>query len=587
MDTDELVHALISRRELLKAIADSLPDEKDPSIEDLKNIAETIESERNFIQKIFAKIFGGVPAKYHQLVKLNTRIMELSQTPHVASSVFITFETEKAQRLVLEKMTVSRWDARRQNKNAVSNPNYLFDGSYVCLVEEPGEPSTIRWQDLHESVLENASKLITTGIVLGLLIGFYFLIDIVREEYPTYFALVISISNSIFPTLAKALSKLEKHVNEERRQLWLYIKIVIFRCVNTVLLVFIITPYTSTIMNGEENLLYGVYAIFFAEIFTSTILQFFDLGGNFKRHYTAPRAKTQEAVNLAMTGTEVNIAERYTNMTKIAFLALWYCSLYPAVLFMCSAALFVNFYGDKFSLMRTWKPSSKVGQSMSRLNRSVIFPIMLIIMTWIASRNWENFTFDNLCEVNSLDPGSSNTGNVTYELKGIDGIINNSTVVVSSNSLRYKFCESNSESKTDEQSRVASIYGTFFIYTSGFIGFVLVLVICRSIQNYFFTRYSPVGEKKVEKFSSVASTNAYIPQVQSEKFAFPFLICPVETLIDSGFLHLWNDPFHDVSYYDITKDARQLLADNDKEFKASTPVFSSMIHFPPPASTDE
>ncbi len=65
-------------------------------------------------------------------------------------------------------------------------------------------------------------------------------------------------------------------------------------------------------MNGDEFLLAGVYAIFFAEIITTTALQLLDISGNLKRHYFAPRAVTQEEMNSCMKGSKVELAERYS-----------------------------------------------------------------------------------------------------------------------------------------------------------------------------------------------------------------------------------------------------------------------------------
>jgi len=46
--------------------------------------------------------------------------------------------------------------------------------------------------------------------------------------------------------------------------------------------------------------------------------------GHFMRHVLAPRAKTQDAMNIQMKGLEVELAERYTNLSKIFFLCLWW-----------------------------------------------------------------------------------------------------------------------------------------------------------------------------------------------------------------------------------------------------------------------
>ena len=78
----------------------------------------------------------------------------------------------------------------------------------------------------------------------------------------------------------------------------------------------IVKPFTSTIMEGKQHLLEAVYAIFFAELVTTNALQLLDIGGNFNRHFLAPRAKTQESMHLSMQGTEYFIAEGYTVSTK-------------------------------------------------------------------------------------------------------------------------------------------------------------------------------------------------------------------------------------------------------------------------------
>ena len=79
-------------------------------------------------------------------------------------------------------------------------------------------------------------------------------------------------------------------------------------------------PFTSTIANGENGVLSGIYAIFFAEIVTSTIIQLLDISGNFKRHYFAPRQKTQEDMNQCMSGAGIELAERYTVSNKFSSL---------------------------------------------------------------------------------------------------------------------------------------------------------------------------------------------------------------------------------------------------------------------------
>ena len=49
-------------------------------------------------------------------------------------------------------------------------------------------------------------------------------------------------------------------------------------------------------------------------------------------------------------GTEWNLAERYTDMTKTLFVSLFYASVLPAGLFVSCVAFVVNYWVDKVVL---------------------------------------------------------------------------------------------------------------------------------------------------------------------------------------------------------------------------------------------
>jgi hypothetical protein len=148
--------------------------------------------------------------------------------------------------------------------------------------------------------------------------------------------------------------------------------VAIFRWVNTAVVITIITPFTSTLSSATGGLIDQIYAQFFAEIVTTTVIQLVDVYGHFQRHFLAPRAATQDSMNVLMQGTEVELAERYTNMTKMLFLTLWYCAIFPSSFFMCSVAMLVNYFLDRFSLMRTWKRPSLLGPQMVRNSISFV-----------------------------------------------------------------------------------------------------------------------------------------------------------------------------------------------------------------------
>lgn len=68
------------------------------------------------------------------------------------SEVFVTFETESAQRRVLRLLTVGKMHVASNNTRALIF-EYLFRGNLVLDIIESVEPSAIRWQDLDETFL--------------------------------------------------------------------------------------------------------------------------------------------------------------------------------------------------------------------------------------------------------------------------------------------------------------------------------------------------------------------------------------------------------------------------------------------------
>ena len=218
-----------------------------------------------------------------------------------------------------------------------------------------------------------------------------FIVRIVHEWSALFSAFAISIFNGVFPEFAKILVKFEGHATEAGVQTSMYLKICLFRWVNTAVVITIITPFTATLFPDAGGLITQIYALFFTEIFTMNVIQLTDPYGHFLRHVLAPRAKTQDEMNLQMKGLEVELAERYTNMTKIVFLAFWYSSIYPMGFFMASFALFINYFTDRHSLMRTWKRAPPLGPGISEFSRRYFVTASFLAMALLSSYFWASF----------------------------------------------------------------------------------------------------------------------------------------------------------------------------------------------------
>jgi len=86
---------------------------------------------------------AGPKALYDKVQAIDQEIERYVGQVYPASSVYVTFETEEMQRRVLEEMTYPKLC-----KGFVDS-KYLFD-AHVLQIDEPDEPSSIRWHDLDE-----------------------------------------------------------------------------------------------------------------------------------------------------------------------------------------------------------------------------------------------------------------------------------------------------------------------------------------------------------------------------------------------------------------------------------------------------
>eukprot|EP00986_Skeletonema_menzelii_P020078 scaffold30079_cov154-Skeletonema_menzelii.AAC.6 len=591
IDNDLLVQALAERREVLHQIEEKIKEGAAANTLSLSEYAAKVEHRRGLIGNIKSRISPGIPELVDRLTVLNQKIQGLAQQHYRATKVFCTFETESMQREIIKEMKVGPMTARMNSVHAI-NPNLLFRGEIVLDVREAEEPSTIRWMDLDVSWSSKIKQLsVTTLISLAFVAAVAVVVALVRAQGAAYAALAISIANAIFPMVAKILTNVEAHASETGKQCSLFVKIAIFRWVVTAIVITIITPFMSTLTKGPDHLLQSIWLIFFTDLVISNVLQISDPVGNFKRHYLAPRAKSQERMNLLMSGTEYTIAERFTNMTKQLFLAFYYCAIYPSIFFICAVTLFVNYYVDKFSIMRSWKPAPMLGASIAKFSRIYFMTTSVAALALVSSYMFSGFPYDNLCADNTSHSAYYGNWQVT------DGNGQTSSAVVEPNQRSYHFCNqyigpgqnfvypvspnaqpSGSKWMTSSQEQLVGIYGIVSAVILGLVGSVFAYRIFRLFQKLFSASYKPAGSDQGMNFSEVKTISSYIPQVKSEQFTYPLLAVNVDYVGESIFD--WSDPARSHSYYDLTRDVEQLLKGDENE-EICYRAFGQIRHWPP------
>lgn len=279
-----------------------------------------------------------------KVFSLKDKIKELQKEKYEATSVFVTFETEEGQRAALSALSVGKFNVMMNTTSALP-PSAIFKGQ-VLKVEEPTEPSAVRWLDLSTSSSRKILlRVLNLSITLGIVSGTGWIVAQVREAVgPSLSGPLVSIFNSIIPMIVKILMIFESHNTEGGFQTSLYLKITLFRWINTAILTKLITPFTSTLAESKTSVLPSINSILWSELWLVPALRLLDLWGNVKKHFFAPRSRTQEVMNLNFQGTFYNLGERYTDLTKVLFLCFFYSALFPSTFFFGAAILAIQYY---------------------------------------------------------------------------------------------------------------------------------------------------------------------------------------------------------------------------------------------------
>jgi len=138
VDNDLLVRSLVERREKLRIIELLVEPGTSMDTLTLAGIAAHEERHRRFFGNLKALLVPGVPELFGRVAVLNAKVQGLAQQDYPATNVFVTFETEQAQRAVLEALNLGSLDVRRNKTAKVANPKHLFRGEKVLQVAEPG-----------------------------------------------------------------------------------------------------------------------------------------------------------------------------------------------------------------------------------------------------------------------------------------------------------------------------------------------------------------------------------------------------------------------------------------------------------------
>ena len=343
LNNHELTDMLIARRKVKTSLMDALEIDDDDALNALVSKARGSIDEVGLGEK--------AKSKMSKLLKIDEKIRELQQKTYDAKRIFASFETEIGQRAALTALSVSRIAISRNRTKALDEEAYLFRDK-VMDAEEPPEPLTVRWRDLSIPKREKRRKRFAAIIVSIIVVMGAFIL--VRHVFLTYgaglSALFIAILNILTPLICRGITAIEIHSDEGGKQASHSVKVLGLRCVNSAVIIHLVTPFAWSLTNGE-HLIKAVAAIFVAEMFTAPIVQALFIPGIIKMHIIAPRCEDQEKMNNMFTGARWELGERYTNMMKVLFLCFFFSALFPGAFALSALLLFIHYEMDKFCLM--------------------------------------------------------------------------------------------------------------------------------------------------------------------------------------------------------------------------------------------
>ncbi len=148
----QLVSHLIQRRQLIAQLTNLLPPGCDFMYDDNYQVAVNCALPVPWYMKLMGSQDGISLQK--KILQLEEKITsDLANRPYRVSAVFVIMENEDDKERALEALSVPAIHFVARHAQQVirgRDPSRLFRGQHVLQVKEASEPSSVRWQDLHQ-----------------------------------------------------------------------------------------------------------------------------------------------------------------------------------------------------------------------------------------------------------------------------------------------------------------------------------------------------------------------------------------------------------------------------------------------------
>lgn len=495
--------------------------------------------------------------------------------------VFVTFETEQAQRRCLKALTRGVIPAAFDWRGGLKD-SHVFKGTNVLAVAEAPEVNEVLWEDVDVNFAKRVKEQSWTFATAILFIALSIEVSTVLSDLggPEAAAGWISVSNIVIPLYLRYQALMnEHHVSLESQQQSLFFKLAAFRWLNSAIVIYMITPFTSTL---TARTLTQVQAVLIADALTTPIVRTFDPMDMINKLIVSRFAFTQEKMNSYFLGTIWYPAERYADMTKTCFLALFWAALYPQGLFITSLAFAMAYVLDKFSLLRTWRTPAEVSDSLARKSRAHLALAMYchVVMTMVF---FAGFPFDNACpaipheslheDVYAYAMAKYNvTTPLVYEECNQDMIQRAFEIAIGKPVVqRYMY---------SKQKRAVGLYAGIVVFmTLILIGVFFGKTFYDFVMHLFYGSFAEETDANEQHFSDCRPyIQAYVPQIFHARLSYPLIAVDVDEIKDKSFLSFEEGDKVGLYKAQCLNRRSELPTMRDDKRKL---CFSRIMHFPP------
>jgi len=599
LDNSELLEALISRRKYMNALMYMIHDEIEIDISDPLKRRQNVDNIflRNSRKKFWKwplTLFGLCLDEHELLDKIEQKekeIIKLQRQQYNVKKVFVTFETEVCQRNALTALDTSQININH-NRTKYVPPSTVFCGR-ILSIKEPAEPHAVRFLDISSpNYYEAMTKkiLLSHGLYAIFLVFDVVIVIIMTLKGPLIGGATVSFMNCLLFEVCLMLNKIEMFSNEGDKEKALSFKTVLLRWINYGFIIPFITPFVQFLGIEYYSLLPRISSIYISHLFVLPLYRLSNLLPNFRMHYLAPRAKTQDGMNMYFGGYPYYLADRYTEFTTIILLCLMFSSIFPFAFFLVSINLFVTYFTDKFCLLKIWCNNAPLGFEVCAFNRDYFLKLTVLAIAIFSAFIWSSFPFDNVCEDNNFNNNQTLPAGLYSAVLGNQDAIN---ITLNENVPWVRYCSQQSKHflvptftnvnwMSPDQEFITLIYG----WTSAAI---LILYIIVSFGTGLYTKFirlfrgiykRPAGRPIPISFSDNDYIHGYIPQIREDGFSFPLLTCDIDD-ISKKFIG-WNDRFHSYDFHNLIYDVPYQGMKRSRRVKSNDSIDYSLKHQPEP-----